>query len=81
MKTIIRQIDIDYWTTVIDQRSENKYKADIYFRKALSVVTDWIKETVDLEIKPKGLIERALYKVISNSQDPFNEVFAERWYK
>jgi hypothetical protein len=50
-----------YWTTVIDQRNPAKYNADIYFRKALGVVTDWIKETAVVVVEPNS--------------DPFKAVF------
>jgi hypothetical protein len=52
---------INYWTTLLEERNENKYNADIYFRKALGVVTDWIKETAVVVVEPSG--------------DPFKAVF------
>lgn len=74
----MRILEIDYWTTVIDQRDENKYNADIYFRKALSVVTEWIKDTTVLKIKPKGILERTFSKLTSvpYEEDPFKAVFS-----
>lgn len=75
----MRTLEIDYWTTLIDQRDENKFKEDIYFRKALSSVMDLIKATTELKIKPKSIFERA-FEVITNppyekNEDPFKVVF------
>lgn len=74
----MRIMDINYWTTVIDQRDENKFKDDIYFRKALSLITEWIKDTMTLKIKPKNLFERTFNKLTTppNEEDPFKAVFS-----
>jgi len=75
----MREIDPTYWTTVIDNRDQNKYCDDIYFRKALGLVMDWIKETTTLKIKPKNIFERAFNKLTNppyeKSEDPFEELF------